>query len=84
MNLQNRFTVVVALALLSSALMLNGAVAVQTPQAVASDETKVISAGDCTSERLGNAIPIAAIGEPVAAVVFPEVIAVCIVGTTVF
>src|SRR6185369_1974389 len=68
MNPQNRFSLVLALVLLSSRLMLNGAVAAQTSQDVAPDATKVISAEDCTSERLGTSIPISAIGERVAEV----------------
>jgi hypothetical protein len=59
MNRQNRF--IVAFALLSS-LILNGGVKAQTSQATASDGTRVISAEDCTSERIGTAIPISAIG----------------------
>ena len=60
MNRRNGFAVVLAFALLS--------VKAQSSQAPATEAAKVISADDCTSERLGNTIPASAIGEPVAGV----------------
>src|SRR5436190_6856911 len=60
MNRRNGFAVVLAFAVLS--------VKAQSSQAPATEAAKVISADDCTSERLGNTIPASAIGEPVAGV----------------
>ena len=60
MNHRNGFAVLLVFAALSSKAV--------SSQAPAVESTKVISAEDCTSERLGTAIPISAIGEPVAGV----------------
>jgi hypothetical protein len=68
MNRYLRFAVVAALALLVLALVWNSGAEAQTSQATGSEGTKVISAEDCTSERLGTTIPPSAIGEAVAGV----------------
>ena len=68
MNRYLRFAVVAALALLVLALVWNSGAKAQTSQATGSEGTKVISAEDCTSERLGATIPPSAIGEAVAGV----------------
>jgi len=60
MNRRNGFAVLLVFAALSSKAV--------SSQAPAVESTKVISAEDCTSERLGTAIPISAIGEPVAGI----------------
>ena len=58
MNRHIGFAIFVALAALSA----------QASQAPTAEAAKVISAEDCTPARLGTAIPVAAIGEPVAGV----------------
>src|SRR5436853_3267226 len=60
MNRRNGFAVALAFAVLS--------VQTQSSQAPAAEVAKVISADDCTSERVGNTIAASAIGEPVAGV----------------
>ena len=60
MNRRYGFAVLLVFAALSS-----NAVSSQSP---AAEAARVISAEDCTSERLGTKIPISAIGEPVAGV----------------
>jgi hypothetical protein len=68
MNRRNGFAVVLVSAVLLATLASNDGARAQSSQTLASDAAKAISAEDCTSERLGTAIPISAIGEPVAGV----------------
>jgi hypothetical protein len=56
------------LVLLSGVFVWNDGVKAQSLQTPASAPTRTIAAEDCTSDRLGTAIPVSAIGEPVAAV----------------
>jgi pimeloyl-ACP methyl ester carboxylesterase len=60
MNRRNGFAVLLAFMVLSSKAV--------SSQAPAAEAAKVISAEDCTSERLGTTISASAIGEPVAGV----------------
>src|SRR5947209_2141286 len=60
MNRRNGFAVVLVLAVLS--------VKAQSSQVPAAGAAKVISADDCTRDRLGTTVPASAIGEPVAGV----------------
>ena len=60
MNRRNGFAVLLAFVALSSKAV--------SSQAPAAEAAKVISAEDCTSERLGTTIPASSIGEPVAGV----------------
>ena len=60
MKRRNGFAVLLAFMVLSSKAV--------SSQAPAAEAAKVISAEDCTSERLGTTISASAIGEPVAGV----------------
>ena len=62
------FAIFLALAALSAVLLWNEGLGAQASQAPTAEGAKVISAEDCTPARLGTAIPVAAIGEPVAGV----------------
>jgi feruloyl esterase len=68
MNGRNGFILLIAFATLSALLIRNEGLKAQSSQASSAEGPKVISAEECTQARLGVAIPVAAIGEPVAGV----------------
>src|SRR5262245_53962633 len=67
MNHLNRFSLG-ALAALLAVLIPASLLKARSPQNPAPQGTRAISSDDCTSAKLGSAIPVSAIGEPVAGV----------------
>ena len=67
MGRQNRFYFGAFVAL-AAVLMMTAGLKARSPQAPTTQATRVISTEDCTSARVGTAIPASAIGEPVAGV----------------
>ena len=68
MNRHIGFALFLALVVLSAVLIRDEGLRAQSSQAPTAEAAKLISAEDCTQARLGTAIPVAAIGEPVAGV----------------
>ena len=68
MNRHLGFALFLALTALSAVLIRDEGLRAQPSQAPTAEVAKLISPEDCTPDRLGTAIPVSAIGEPVAGV----------------